>query len=196
MVRRKLRIPVVIDTNVLVRALGTPNSQSASLRVLRLWLVEKRLQAIVTGLLVEEYLRIFERVLGMGAARLSGWKARFGADPRVTYVNLGRRFSDSRDPDDNLLLALASAGNAQYLVSNDRDLLDLPASTTRRFRFSILTPAELLQILKEGIERHRAFKSIRVGAPGYVPHSGSRAVSTGGNAPVQASMKATRSCFS
>jgi putative PIN family toxin of toxin-antitoxin system len=111
--------------------------------------VEKRLQAIVSGVLVEEYLRIFERALRMGAARLSGWRARLSDDPRVTHVNLGRRFSDSRDPDDNLLLAVASAGHAEYLVTNDRDLLELPESAKRRFRFAIVTPMELLRLLQQ-----------------------------------------------
>jgi predicted nucleic acid-binding protein len=45
------------------------------------------------------------------------------------------------------MLAAAFAGKAAYLVTNDRDLLDLPAEVTGRFPFEILTPLTLLHRL-------------------------------------------------
>ena len=48
MVVRKQRIPVVLDTNVFVRAFKSRSLTSPNQRVVRLWLLEKRLQLIVS----------------------------------------------------------------------------------------------------------------------------------------------------
>ena len=60
-----------------------------------------------------------------------------------------------RDPDDELYINLAIAGNAGYLVTRDRDLLNLAAGTTREGRelqqmrpeLKILDPVALLKEL-------------------------------------------------
>ena len=55
----------------------------------------------------------------------------------------------SRDPDDNLLLATAVAGKAKFLITHDRDLLDLPEAQRRKFKFEIVTPGDFLARLEE-----------------------------------------------
>ena len=60
-----------------------------------------------------------------------------------------------RDPDDELYINLALAGNARYLITRDRDLLDLSAGVTReaqnlyrlRPELRILDPVALLHEL-------------------------------------------------
>ena len=52
--------------------------------------------------------------------------------------------TDSRDPDDNIVLATASSGNARYLITNDRDLLDLPQDFHQKLKFEIVKPSEFL----------------------------------------------------
>jgi len=135
----------VLDTNVLVRALKTRSRTSPNQQILRLWLITKRLQLVVSELLVEEYLEIFGEVLELDAELLEEWEQRFLHDSRSTPVNLGRRYNFSRDPDDNVLLATAAAGSAEYLVSNDRDLLDIDPDVTSRLPFEIVTPAAFLR---------------------------------------------------
>ena len=49
-----------------------------------------------------------------------------------------------RDPDDNILLALALDGKADYIVSGDKDLLDL----TPFQDIPILKPAEFLKMFE------------------------------------------------
>lgn len=50
----------------------------------------------------------------------------------------------SPDPDDNHLLALAEAGQAQFLVTGDKQLLSL-----KRHKFThIITPAALIELLQ------------------------------------------------
>jgi predicted nucleic acid-binding protein len=43
-----------------------------------------------------------------------------------------RRYTASRDPDDSLLLAIATAGRAEYFITNDRFLLELRANGSGR----------------------------------------------------------------
>ncbi len=63
----------------------------------------------------------------------------------MTRVNLGTRHAVSRDPDDDVFLATAAAGQAQFLITNDHDLLDIPPAQKRRFKFEIVTPGAFLR---------------------------------------------------
>src|SRR5437660_1336479 len=144
MVVRKKRTFVVIDTNVFVRNFKARRNTNANRRVIRLWLLEKRLQLIVSAEIVAEYLEIFREVIGMDAETIEQWRLRFEEDSRSTLVRLAYRDTASRDPDDNLMLATARAGRAKYLVTNDRDLLDLPDRFRRTLPFAILRPQEFL----------------------------------------------------
>ena len=148
MVARKKRTPVVVDTNVFVRSFKARRNTNPNRCVIRLWLVEKRLQLIVSNELVQEYLGIFADVLDMDEEALTAWQQRFVADSRSTLANLGRRYVESRDPDDNLLVATACAGRADYLVTNDRDLLELPEPFQRTLPFAIVTPQAFLAALE------------------------------------------------
>ena len=77
------------------------------------------------------------------------WQQRFTTDDRVTVIRLGPRLRGSRDPDDDLLLSVAQAGKVECLVTNDRDLLELPLSVRKRLRFKIVTPRQFVQMLAE-----------------------------------------------
>ncbi len=145
MVSRRERLIVVFDTNVFVRALLSRSKTSPNYRVLRLWLVERELQLALSAELLGEYLEVFEQVLGMTHEVIDGWRERFTADTRVSPVNLGTRYKLSRDPDDNLVLATAVAGRAKWLLTNDKDLLELPEESKNLFRFEITTPHKFLQ---------------------------------------------------
>jgi putative PIN family toxin of toxin-antitoxin system len=145
---RKERTLVVLDTNVIAghylsRSAGSWNSQ-----IIRLWRDVRKLQLVVSDELVEEYLGILRR-LNIQEERVRRFENRLHARRTVTWVNLGPRFEDSRDPDDNLLLAVAKVGKAKFLVTNDRDLLEIPEEQRRRYRFQIATPEVFLTQLAE-----------------------------------------------
>src|SRR2546425_1270833 len=120
--RRRRR--VVIDTNVWVRGFDSARHDSFNRQVIRQWHIEKRL---VSREVLDEYLHIFETVLEFHPERLARWTRRFNTGDRVTLVDLGPRVIGSRDPDDNVFLSLARTGRAATLVTNDRDLLELPS---------------------------------------------------------------------
>ncbi len=144
---RKVRVPVVLDTNVVVGFFLSKTRLSANARVFDSWFITHRLQLIVSPSIIAEYLELLGRI-GIEASRIERFQKRIEDSPTVTRINLGKRFVLSRDPDDDILLAIAHTGRARYLVTNDRDLLDIPAKERRGFRFEITRPVELLRLLE------------------------------------------------
>jgi len=140
---RKERIAVVLDTNIIVGYYLSRTARSANGQGLRLWRDQRKLQLVVSDDVVAEYLEVLAR-LQVGRRRIQRFAERLQQRDTVTHVRLGPRFTTSRDPDDNLFLATAAVGKAQYLISNDRDLLDLTLAQRRQFRFKIVTPQTLL----------------------------------------------------
>ncbi|MFN0103055.1 MAG: putative toxin-antitoxin system toxin component, PIN family [Bryobacteraceae bacterium] len=135
---------LVLDTNVLLSALMSPASPSAE--ILLLW--RDRKIAVLTAAeqldeiaRVPRYPRIRDRLLPALAGRLVN-RLR---DVAVVVGNLPI-VDRSPDPDDNYLLALAEAGEAQFLVTGDKPLLGLKRHKSTR----IVTPAALLELLKKG----------------------------------------------
>jgi putative PIN family toxin of toxin-antitoxin system len=144
MVSHRHRRKVVIDTNVFVGTFRSLRLDSFNRQVIHQWLVQKQLQLVVSREVIVEYLGIFESVLGFPPERLAAWNQRFHYGERITLVELGPRVFGSRDVDDNLFLSVAQAGQAETLVTNDRDLLELPTDVRKRLRFSIVSPREFL----------------------------------------------------
>jgi putative PIN family toxin of toxin-antitoxin system len=145
---RKYRVPVVLDTNVFVRNFKSRSEFSPNRRIVRLWLLQRTLQLIVSDEVVAEYLEIFHEILAMDPDTVEDWRDRFANDPRSSLVKLARRDRLSRDPDDSVFLSTARAGKAKYLVTNDRDLLDLPQYLQKTLPFAILTPYHFLKQLE------------------------------------------------
>jgi putative PIN family toxin of toxin-antitoxin system len=140
---RKSRIRTVIDTNVWVSFLIGGSKPSAVGELVHLWRDLRRLQLIVSEGVIAEYVRVLER-LGLDDALISRFVESLRTRDTVTHVNLGPRMVMSRDPDDNLMLSTAHAGRASFLITGDRDLLDLPKEQCQRLRFEIVRPAEFL----------------------------------------------------
>ncbi|HKC66325.1 MAG TPA: putative toxin-antitoxin system toxin component, PIN family [Pyrinomonadaceae bacterium] len=145
---RKDRTAVVLDTNVLVAYYLSKKKDSANSKVFLLWRTRRRLQLIVSAAVIEEYLEVLQR-LGVPQMRINRLEERIRSRQTVAHINLGARPTESRDPDDNLILATAVAGKAEYVVTNDHDLLDIPDSAMKKFRFAIVTPGQLLDRLEE-----------------------------------------------
>lgn len=145
---RKKRIVVVLDTNVVVGFYLSRNQASPNAQVFRLWRDRRKLQLILSSELTAEYLEVLPR-LGVGENKVARLAERLERRETVTHVNLGARATESRDPEDNFLLSTAAAGKAHFLVTNDRDLLDIPALQRKRFKFEIVTPRALLTRLRE-----------------------------------------------
>lgn len=147
-VPRKDRIPVVFDTNLFITRLLPHKHNSINQRVFNLWLVGRRLQLIISRPILDEYLSVLE-TLGASPQELTRLEEYLLSVRTVTPVNLGRRYSLSRDHDDNKFLDTARVGKAKFVVTRDADLLDIPKSELRGLRFQIVSPFELLRQLGE-----------------------------------------------
>ena len=139
---RKDRVPIVIDTNILLTHFTSMTRRGFCTRVVRLWRDEHRFQLIVSQPVVTEYLELLARK-NVAPLRIERF-ADLLVSPIVTHVNLGRRVRLSRDPDDDVMLDTALAGRARYVVTHDGDLLNIPASKLQPFRFSIVRAGALL----------------------------------------------------
>ncbi len=147
MAAKKNRLPVVLDTNVVIANYLSTNPRSSNVVTVRLWR-ERKLQLIVSGEVADEYLDILNR-LGISEKLVANFTSSLYESGTVTHVNLGKRFTDSRDPKDNPFLSTAAAGRAKFLVTNDPDLLEIPESAKRKFKFRIVTPKAFLKIYFE-----------------------------------------------
>lgn len=142
MPRRRDRVPVVLDANVVLRALMDPRSTSASARVYRLWL-QRRLQMVVSDELAAEYIEVLRRI-GLRESLIIAFQDRLDRRQIITHVRPGLRLNLCRDPDDDMLLEVAQTGRARYLITNDRDLLEIPEADRQVLRFRILSPVQFM----------------------------------------------------
>ncbi len=145
---RKKRIAVVFDTNVLIAFYLSRNSKSTVSRIIQLWRNERKLQLIVSRETVAEYLEILERV-GIHEKRIEKLNEILETFGIVSKVSLGKIPTESRDIDDNLVLATALVGKAEFLITNDKDLLDISEADKKKFKFRIVTPIEFLNAIGE-----------------------------------------------
>ena len=134
---------VVIDTNVLISAVIKP---------------QNRLGMVIVRLRKGDYVLLYsEELLDELTEVMARPKLRkYGLNPETAgavidsilakgeKVKLMTVFDICRDPDDNLLLALAVDGDADYIVSGDQDLLDLMKVQV----IPIITPAKFLDTLE------------------------------------------------
>ncbi|MEQ1604470.1 MAG: putative toxin-antitoxin system toxin component, PIN family [Pyrinomonadaceae bacterium] len=148
MSRRKDRIAVVLDTNVIIGYFLSHHPQSAISRIFHLWRDQRKLQLIVSSEIFEEYIEILERTQ-IAENRVQRFKSRLEKRETVTHVQLGTRPTASRDADDNIFLATTISGKAKFLITNDRDLLDISANEKKQFKFEILSPADFVARFEE-----------------------------------------------
>ena len=131
----------VIDTNVIVsgllRSTGPPAATvTAGEGNVFLWITSPPLLAEVERVLRRPHIRRVVR-----DERI----AKFLRDIQelATIVDPNDRLDVSRDADDNRVLEAAIAGNANYIVTGDRDLLELRSYSGIR----IVTPADFVKLL-------------------------------------------------
>lgn len=140
-------IRVTPDTNVLVSGVLTRHGPAGA--VVAAW-AEGTIDLVVGEQILREFKRVLVRprireryhVSSDTADAIAGVLREFcvmadaGDVPRVV----------ARDPDDDIILAYALSGNADYVVTRDDDLLALG-----EYRgIPILTPEQFLAVLREG----------------------------------------------
>ncbi len=149
MALKKDRIRAVFDTNLFITRFIKHNRQGINRCVIDLWQEQRKIQLIISEVLQDEYLYVLENYVNISASRLNSLKIRLETASYITRVNPGKRFYLSRDPKDNMLIDTAHIGNANFLITHDKDLLEIPKTELKGFRFEIVTPFEFLQKIGE-----------------------------------------------
>ncbi len=137
-------IRLVLDTNVLLSALLSPASPSAE--ILSLWR-DRKVAVLTAAEQIDEITRVtrYPKLRALLPSALAGRLVNRLRDVALMVEELPI-VDRSPDPDDNYLLALAEAGEAQFLVTGDKPLLGLKRHRSTR----IVTPATLLALLRRG----------------------------------------------
>lgn len=130
---------VVIDTNILISYLiGKTLSNFDDL------IIQDKIKLLFSEELYEEFISVVRR---------PKFKKYFQEDkiqefisilsPKIGWIDVNEKFTDCRDKKDNFLLDLCVSGRADYLITGDKDLLDLdPFHGTR-----ILSQVSFEQVL-------------------------------------------------
>lgn len=132
MVRRAVR--VVLDTNVLVSAIVFGGKPREILEMVKV----KELSGVISPVLVAELEEILSKKIKYPKERVLQVEKKMKNIFRV--VRPVKSIKIVRDDDDNRVLEAAIEGKCDYVVTGDKDLLDL-----KSYRgVKILTPAEFL----------------------------------------------------
>ncbi|MEK6301333.1 MAG: putative toxin-antitoxin system toxin component, PIN family [Acidobacteriota bacterium] len=134
------RIKVVVDTNVFIGNFLSKTATSSNRRVIRMWLIDRALKLAISNEIQQEYLLTFEEILGFDRKALRAWRKRFDDRRIVDKVQPGRVRRISRDSKDDIFIAVAAGAKAKFLITNDRDLLDIDENQRRNLKFQIITP--------------------------------------------------------
>jgi putative PIN family toxin of toxin-antitoxin system len=137
-------IRAVLDTNqyvsMAIKAGGTADLLLAAWR-------DERFVLLLSLLILEEIIRVLRsprlrRLIRLTAAELDGLIESLLLDAELTPGRLAVHII-TRDPSDNMFLACAIEGRADYIVSGDQDLLTLGSYEG----IPIVTAAEFLRVL-------------------------------------------------
>lgn len=132
MARRIVR--VVLDTNVLISAIVFGGKPREILEMVK----NKELSGVISPVLVAELEEILSKKIKYPKERVLQVEKKMKKILRV--VRPVKPIKVARDDDDNRVLEAAIEGNCEYVVTGDKDLLDL-----KRYQgVRILTPTEFL----------------------------------------------------
>jgi putative PIN family toxin of toxin-antitoxin system len=118
------RIRIVIDTVGFVKAMMGPSSVWGEILFQRAHQIETVLSTQMVGEIqrVMTYPRVARRLASPEAASPEALEAII---QRATFVEVIDIPAVCRDPGDDIVLATALASSAQYILSEDKDLLDM-----------------------------------------------------------------------
>lgn len=137
-------IRVVIDTSVLVRYLIKPSAATRDLIEVQ-WLEEK-VQMVTAPELISELEGVLSRDYIQQFVHAAEARALFDAIiiKAEMLPPLGQVPPFTRDPKDDKFLACALAGNAGYVITEDKDLLALQTLSG----VCMVTPSQFMAVLK------------------------------------------------
>ena|SRR3989338_1678996 len=135
---------VVIDTVVFVRSLINPHSRSGQI----VFSHNKLYELYVSEPVIKEILEVLQRpelTSKFNSLKKMNYKKILIILSHAQAVEISKIPEVSRDPKDNIFIATSIEAKTDYLVSEDRDLLDL-----KKYRgIKIINTKKFLQILEK-----------------------------------------------
>jgi len=138
-------IRAVLDTNTLVSAVINVESSVAS--EIYQSSKNKRFLLIISSSILAELEDVLhrDRIMNFHKRSVAELKTVLSELADVSYPVLGNTVVEIvRDPDDNKIISAALEGNANFIVSRDRDLLDLKEYQS----IKIITPEEFMRVFR------------------------------------------------
>lgn len=139
---------VLVDTNVLFSRLLRSSHTKSSIDRLFDAVIRERFLLVVPEEVLDELIEAREKKAYLASSISTDEMHRFIRFLRTVADILPRQTNPApsvlRDPRDDFLLIAAAIGDADYLITGDRDLLDI---RDRLARPRIVTVAEFLQVL-------------------------------------------------
>lgn len=133
---------VVFDTNTVASASFW---KGPSMECLRSW-IDGRCEALVSPAILAEYSEVTDRLQARYPDRKPvRWAAVLASSAELVFPNVRLRGVTS-DPDDEMFLECAVAGEAHFLVTGDKRHLQ---SLVKVREVRIVSPAAFLEILRE-----------------------------------------------
>ena len=135
-----MALTVVLDTNILFSATGWRGNPFQCVEQVR----AGKIEAVTCIELLEELAEKLELKLGFSSEQSAETLADYLSFLRVVNIP-NTLIAVPRDPDDNAVLECAIEGKAGFIVSGDKDLLEL-----KKFRgIEIVRASEFLEVLNK-----------------------------------------------
>lgn len=123
-----------LDTNVLISAIAFPNSQTAAF----LSRAIERHTIVISSYVIEELHEVFRQKFSLHLPALKTFLSEFGYELVYTPREIEKsELPEIRDPDDLPIIVSAIMGDCDYLITGDKDILEIELE-----RPTILSPKE------------------------------------------------------
>lgn len=132
------QIKITLDTNIIISAVGFGGIPRNILELV----LEDKIKAVTTNILLAELEDVIAKKFPNIAFELLNKRIR----KRFQIVKPKKHLKVARDEDDNRVLEAAIEGKCQYIVTGDKDLLDIKTFQ----EVKIITAAKFLKIISLG----------------------------------------------
>jgi uncharacterized protein len=128
---------VVLDSNILISAYVFGGKPEVILK----WVLSERVLGILSPHILSEFLGVLSKKFGVSDPEIVEINNELIESFQMVYPK--QVFSITRDIDDNRVLEAAIEGNCDYIITGDKDLLDLKTFK----KINIITANQFLSIL-------------------------------------------------
>lgn len=134
------KLKVVIDTNLFLSAFIYHGISKIIFDLIR----DNKLQLFISEALK---LEVTKKILEYYGNEKPSAEISFFLEHRGTFITPNIKVTASRDPKDNFILELAEEAKADYIITRDKDLLELPGKKWKKTK--IKKPEDFLPFLRK-----------------------------------------------